>query len=289
CRGECVRLRNFVTNAELSDNVIEYCGVYDYRFGDGEEKNGEAIYVGTSSTQWTGGPDGTNYNIISGNTIRPYGNECVDVKEGATGNIIEDNDCSEQLDPKSGCFGARGSGNVFRNNLGADCVGAGIRLGGWEVDGVAYGQDNEVYGNAFKTTGNGAIAARVAPQGLICGNDCDGSSCEIVGEESDDDDATTSFSPDEPASTMGEENGGVTDDADEDADDQGEGDDDDDTRSSAQEEFSSREVDDDSDDSGDTFTPPSPQGSSTAAEEEGSRPSQEEDDDSDDVFTTPSP
>lgn len=109
-----MRLKNFVTNAELTDNVIEYCGVYDFRFDLDGGKNGEAIYVGTSSTQWTDGPDGSNYNIISRNVMSPHGNECIDVKESATGNVIEDNDCADQMDYDSGCYGSRGSGNVFR-------------------------------------------------------------------------------------------------------------------------------------------------------------------------------
>jgi len=47
-----VRLKNFVVGAEISNNVIEDCGVTDYVYGSGDsEKNGEGIYVGTSSTQ----------------------------------------------------------------------------------------------------------------------------------------------------------------------------------------------------------------------------------------------
>lgn len=50
CRGECVRLKQFVTNSEIVDNDVSYCGVHDYRYGGGG-KNGEAIYIGTSSNQ----------------------------------------------------------------------------------------------------------------------------------------------------------------------------------------------------------------------------------------------
>ncbi|CAM9737957.1 unnamed protein product, partial [Sphacelaria rigidula] len=95
--------------------------------------------------------------------MTPHGNECIDVKEGATGNVIEDNECAEQLDANSGCYGSRGSGNIFRNNHGSHCVGAGIRLGGWTVDGVTYGLDNEVYDNDFDTTGRGVISAQETP------------------------------------------------------------------------------------------------------------------------------
>lgn len=48
--GECVRLKNFVTGAQVTDNFIENCGVHDYQF-DSSDKNGEGIYIGTSSQQ----------------------------------------------------------------------------------------------------------------------------------------------------------------------------------------------------------------------------------------------
>lgn len=49
-RGECVRLKQFVTNSEIVGNDVSYCGVHDYRYNGGD-KNGEAIYIGTSSNQ----------------------------------------------------------------------------------------------------------------------------------------------------------------------------------------------------------------------------------------------
>ena len=49
-RTECVRLKNFVVEAQIMGNTIKYCGVYDFAFGNGG-KNGEGIYIGTSSTQ----------------------------------------------------------------------------------------------------------------------------------------------------------------------------------------------------------------------------------------------
>lgn len=48
--GECVRLKNFVINAELTGNLILNCGLYDFEF-DGDDKNGEGIYIGTSFSQ----------------------------------------------------------------------------------------------------------------------------------------------------------------------------------------------------------------------------------------------
>ena len=32
--GECVRLKTFVVEAEITGNAIRFCGVHDYLFGD---------------------------------------------------------------------------------------------------------------------------------------------------------------------------------------------------------------------------------------------------------------
>ncbi|CAM9834424.1 unnamed protein product, partial [Ectocarpus fasciculatus] len=121
CGMECIRIRNFVTNAVIINNDIEDCGIYDYRYRfDG--KVGEAIYIGTSSNQWadgadgrvTNGPDGCNYNLVTGNKLVPRGNECVDIKEGATMNVVEYNECEDQRDEESGCYDSRGNENTFR-------------------------------------------------------------------------------------------------------------------------------------------------------------------------------
>ncbi|CAN0473666.1 unnamed protein product, partial [Scytosiphon promiscuus] len=55
-----------------------------------------------------------NYNLVTGNELTPRGNECVDIKEGASFNVVENNDCAEQLDDESGCYDSRGNDNTFR-------------------------------------------------------------------------------------------------------------------------------------------------------------------------------
>ncbi|CBN79456.1 FirrV-1-B30 precursor [Ectocarpus siliculosus] len=180
CGDECVRLKSFVVGAVISDNVIQDCGVRDFVYGGGG-KNGEGVYVGTSSNQWSDGPDECNDNTITGNTITPNGNECVDVKEGSTGTIIEDNTCSGQLDEDSGCFGSRGDGNVFRYNTASDCLGVGVRIGGWEADGHEYGQDNSIYGNSFTRAESGGLSFFALPQGKVCGNSCQDGPCDMLG------------------------------------------------------------------------------------------------------------
>ena len=65
-------------------------------------------------TRITNGPDESNYNLVTGNELIPRGNECVDVKEGASFNVIEYNERQEQLDDESGCYDSRGNENTFR-------------------------------------------------------------------------------------------------------------------------------------------------------------------------------
>ncbi|CAN0045311.1 unnamed protein product, partial [Ectocarpus fasciculatus] len=67
CGGECVRMRYFITYAQVYNNRITNCGTHDFVM-DGGSKNGEGIYLGTSSNQWDDGknpsnePDESSYN-----------------------------------------------------------------------------------------------------------------------------------------------------------------------------------------------------------------------------------
>jgi Protein of unknown function (DUF1565) len=170
--GECIRLRYQVTKSEIANSRIGRCGVHDFAFNDGG-KNGEGIYIGSAPEQLgkNGAPDSqvdhSNDNWIHDNTFNTQGNECVDIKEGSSGNIVENNSCTGQKDEESAGFDSRGERNVFRNNVVFDNVGAGFRFGGDEDD---QGIDNEAYGNTIKNSGNGAFALQRGPQGKICEN-----------------------------------------------------------------------------------------------------------------------
>ncbi|CAM9550784.1 unnamed protein product [Choristocarpus tenellus] len=172
CQGECVRIRYFVTHSDIQDNDVLNCGVDDFIFNPGQGKNGEGIYIGTSSNQWADGknpdsrPDGSSFNLIRNNIILTNGNECVEVKEGTEHNIIEGNTCGGQLDADSGCFGSRGDLNVFRFNKASECDGVGVRVGGH----LEYGINNKVYENSFTKMGAGLVKIMAEPQAEICGN-----------------------------------------------------------------------------------------------------------------------
>jgi hypothetical protein len=169
--GECLRLRYFAQNNEVAGSSFVGCGVHDFKFAAGK-RNGEAIYIGTAPEQRGNGEnptadvDQSNGNWIHNNTFDTQGNECVDIKEGSSGNIVEGNSCTGQRDPKSGGFDARGSGNIIRNNKSFGNAGAGIRLGG---DTPNDGIDNQVSGNEIYDNAAGGIKLIHGPQQL-CGN-----------------------------------------------------------------------------------------------------------------------
>ncbi|MEM6432181.1 MAG: DUF1565 domain-containing protein [Deinococcota bacterium] len=173
---ECVRLRYFAQHNEIAYSTFENCGVYDFKFGaDGVV--GEAIYLGTSSKQWDDGknatvePDQTSYNWIHHNVMNTQGNECVEGKEGTAHNIIEYNICTGQKDPNSGGIVSRGFANIIRFNEIYGNVGAGVRLGGHNVDDVQFDTNNHVYGNVMSNNEAGGIKFMVDNQGMVCANE----------------------------------------------------------------------------------------------------------------------
>lgn len=183
--GECIRLRYFAQENEISHNVIKNCGAYDFLF-NGKGKNGEGIYIGTAPEQLNDNKNPTNdrdrsdNNWIHHNEIDTQGNECVDIKEGSSKNLIEYNKCTGQKDDNSAGFDSRGSGNIFHYNESYGNVGSGIRLGGDEKDD---GIDNIIVGNKLYDNKGGGIKIERKPQGVICGNIfSDNKKGDIVGE-----------------------------------------------------------------------------------------------------------
>ena len=182
--GECIRLRYQAQRNEIANSSIENCGVYDFVYKDGG-KNGEGVYIGTAPEQLgkRGVPDASvdrsNANWIHHNTFNTRGNECVDIKEGSSGNIVEHNRCTGQRDKKSAGLDARGSGNTFRHNVVYGNRGAGIRLGGDEEDD---GIGNSAYSNTLRDNGVGSLKVQRGPQGKICGNVISGKRTNVRGK-----------------------------------------------------------------------------------------------------------
>lgn len=170
--GEAVRLRYFSQSNEVAYCTISNCGIYDFKFGFGSD-NGEGIYIGTAPNQLgdgknpTADPDQSNDNWIHHNFINTQGAECIDIKEGSSGNIVEYNSCTGQKVPTTAGLQSRGNNNIFRANKIYGNVGAGVRLGS---DIPTEAIRNDVYGNDIRDNQGGGIKFMNAPQGKICSN-----------------------------------------------------------------------------------------------------------------------
>ena len=174
--GECIRFRYFSQYNEVAYSQIVHCGAFDFKFDDGG-KNGEGVYIGTAPEQRGDGRnptkdvDQSNNNWIHHNTFNTQGNECVDIKEGSSLNIIEYNSCTGQKDPESGGMDARGDNNIFRYNNIYDNTGSGVRVGG---DKKKDGTNNHVYSNTIMNNKSGGIKFQRTPQGKVCDNKMEG-------------------------------------------------------------------------------------------------------------------
>ncbi len=182
-QGECVRFKYHAAYNTFEKNRIERCGREDFA-GSGDGKNGEGVYLGTAPEQLSRNPspevDHTNYNVIRNNFFDTQGNECVDMKEGSSYNVIEFNECTGQKDPDSAGLDSRGNQNIFRYNYVYNNLGAGIRFGG---DTTSDGLSNEAYGN--KITGNKGYGIKIQrlPQKTICGNIFENNQADINQKE----------------------------------------------------------------------------------------------------------
>lgn len=168
-RGECVRVKFFSSNNEIAHNRIERCGLEGFDVSE-DDKNGEGIYIGTAPEQLDDNPrddpDQSNANHVHDNVITPLA-ECVDVKEDARDNVVENNMCQGSKDPDGGGFSSRGIGTVFIGNTSRNHVGAGIRLGG---DDDSDGVGSVVRGNRLVDNEGYGVKIQTEPQKLICGN-----------------------------------------------------------------------------------------------------------------------
>lgn len=167
--GECIRLKYFASSNEIAGNQIGPCGLVNFNLSTGK-KNGEGVYIGTAPEQLhmnpTSVPDQSNYNLVHDNRMNVSA-ECVDIKEAAASNVVDDNVCAGGRDPDGAGFGSRGSGNIFRANRASGGAGAGIRQGGDQpTDGIG----NVVESNTLVDNAGYGVKVMRLPQASICGN-----------------------------------------------------------------------------------------------------------------------
>jgi hypothetical protein len=181
---ECVRLRNNANGNTIADSVIQYCGLRAGSTGGDDDDdddrfpyhNGEGVYIGTSpnsDNQPMADNDTSANNVVTGNVIRTFGSECLDVKENAHDNVFENNECSGNTEPREfngSNVELRGHGNIVRGNTIADSAGWNVKIQADDEDDYDNG-GNVVENNTL--SGAAAEAVRIgsdAPQGAFCGN-----------------------------------------------------------------------------------------------------------------------
>jgi hypothetical protein len=167
--SECVRLRDGASDIEIAGNRIERCGTRDFDL-EADHKNGEGVYIGVAPEQLDDDPGALapaeGIRVLDNDISVPA--ECVDIKEGVRGTLVEGNRCHGGKDPEGAGFTSRGDETTFRDNVSTDQVGAGIRLGGDEAD---QGVRNVVVGNRLMGNDGYGLKVERFPQGLICGNE----------------------------------------------------------------------------------------------------------------------
>jgi hypothetical protein len=178
---ECVRLRNNANGNTIADSVIQHCGLRAGSSDDDDDErfpyhNGEGVYIGTSpnsDNQPMADNDTSSNNVVTGNLIRTFGSECLDVKENAHDNVFENNECSGNTEPRDfngSNVELRGHGNVVRGNTIADSAGWNVKIQSDDEDDYDNGgnilEDNTLSGAAAEPVRIGSDA----PQGTFCGN-----------------------------------------------------------------------------------------------------------------------
>jgi len=171
-----------------SGNVLRGLTVSDT--GLREEKFGEGIYVGTAVGNWCQisgcEPDRSDRNMIIHNTISDTAAESIDIKEGTTGGIVQDNvfDGVGMRGDADSWVDVKGNGWMIRNNHGTSARGSGFEVhqlsDGWgtgnvfdgntaDVRGPGYGFELRPIADNLVTCSNTAVDAAQGLTNTTCG------------------------------------------------------------------------------------------------------------------------
>lgn len=150
---EAIHLREFSTDNTVDGNMIRNTGSHDAKFGEG-------IYVGTAHSNWCRytncNPDNSDRNVISNNDISDTTAENIDIKEGTSGGVIENNRLSGQGMVESAAtawVNVKGNGWTVVGNMGQSSIKDGFQVhvvyAGWGQRNVFRSNHAEVDGPGF--------------------------------------------------------------------------------------------------------------------------------------------
>ena len=165
--SECLRLRDGASFNLVARNWIRNCGVTDFT---ADRLVGEGIYVGTAPENTGGERDASLANAIDGNDIAVPG-ECVDIKEGADGTVVQNNTCIGSRYENSAGIASRARWTLVRWNVSTGHAGAGVMLAG---DRPGDGVDNMVIENVLVANAGYGLKVVDGPQLRLCGNRLEG-------------------------------------------------------------------------------------------------------------------
>lgn len=124
---EGVHLRSGSSGNLLRGLDVSHTGLREQRFGEG-------IYIGSAVGNWcliSGcGPDRSDRNVIVDNVISGTTAESVDIKEGTTGGILQDNtfDGAAMSGGADSWVDVKGNGWTVRGNRGESSGGSGFQV-----------------------------------------------------------------------------------------------------------------------------------------------------------------
>lgn len=117
---EAIHLRKFSKHNIIQNSHISYTGLKTPDYGEG-------IYIGSAYSNWSkysnGEPDRCDSNKVLNNKIGPYvAAECIDIKEGTTGGLIEGNTFEAQgitgANSADSWIDVKGNAYLIQNNIG---------------------------------------------------------------------------------------------------------------------------------------------------------------------------
>lgn len=150
---EAIHLRSFSSYDTVSHNVIRYTGLNRAFYGEG-------IYVGSAHKNWCRyagcQPDGSDYDVVTGNDIAYTTAENVDIKEGTVGGTISGNHFNGAgmvASAATSWVNVKGNDWKITGNTGIDSIGDGLSdhqvYPGWGLDNVFSGNVLAVNGPGY--------------------------------------------------------------------------------------------------------------------------------------------
>jgi hypothetical protein len=162
--NEGVHFRSFSSYNRLSNSEISDTGKTDRFFGEG-------VYVGSARSNWCDfsncRPDASNFNEIVSNRFLRLSAEAVDVKEGTSGGLVDNNSFNGMGSDAMAWVEVKGNGWMIRRNSGSVSRRDGFLT---NVEEPGWGRDNTFRLNSGDVRGPGWGIRTDTDNTVLCDN-----------------------------------------------------------------------------------------------------------------------